>query len=400
MRILVLASFFPRPTNPTMGVWALRQILALNRLGNDLRVISMCDWVPRALVKVWNDPKLVSRASCPRHAVWDGLEVDYPRWPRYHSGPHSELAYAHPGPEMRFASLFARRAIRQIASDFAPDVVYAQGTIVNGTLGKDIAAQLDVPLVCQDRDHAEIRDCLRMPARRRHFAEIALASDAVVVVNSAMARLVSDVVPQVDPFVLPEGADLAPRGPERSGAPSVIFCAATLTPRKQIPLLIEAFALVAQDNPDVALRIAGEGPARDEIEARIEHHGLRNRVTLLGVLDHDQVLAEMAVADVFVLLSRDEPFAVVYVEAMAAGLPVVCTEDGGVTDFLQDGVHGCVVPDGDAGAAAAAILGLLENSGLRRMMGEAGRQLVEARLTWAANAQMLNGLFEEVRARR
>jgi glycosyltransferase involved in cell wall biosynthesis len=291
--------------------------------------------------------------------------------------------------------------VDRIVDGFRPDVIYAHGTVVNGALGLGPARRHGIPLVCHDHDHAEIRDCERLPARRRHFRAVAGGADALLVVNSQMVKMVSRVAPELRPQILPEGADIRPDPPTAHRTPGLaVFCASTFTARKQIPLLIEAFAQVAVAHPGARLRIAGDGPERPQVEERIARHGLQERVELLGFVDPDRVLAEMHQADVFALLSRDEPFATVYCEAMAARLPIVCTADGGITDAVRDGVHGRVVGPNDSTAAAEAINGLLADPAARRQMGEAGRQLVGSELTWDANARRAGDLFAQIVARR
>jgi glycosyltransferase involved in cell wall biosynthesis len=146
--------------------------------------------------------------------------------------------------------------------------------------------------------------------------------------------------------------------------------------------LIEAFA--AADVPVAHLLIAGQDSSptqhyRRRLEARIAELGLAERVVLAGW--RDDVPALMTVADVFAMPSTGEPFGLVYVEAMAMGLPIIALDDGGTPELVVHGAQGLLSRHGDAPALAANLRRLLLNEELRREMGESGRARVAARFT-------------------
>ena len=178
----------------------------------------------------------------------------------------------------------------------------------------------------------------------------------------------------------------------------IFFSAGMFVPRKGFLLLIEAFSRIAADYPDAILRIGGDGPQRPEIEATIQRLKMTGRVELLGLLPQKRIFQEMAWSDAFPLVSWDEPFATVYIEAMGAGVPIITASDGGINDVVRDRVHGLVVPPKDVAAAAGALKGMLSNDEGRRGMGRNARALVEEQLTWGANSRRMLELFEQATA--
>ena len=123
--------------------------------------------------------------------------------------------------------------------------------------------------------------------------------------------------------------------------------------------------------------LVGKLPKRreyfDALQALMYEEGFTpSEVVFTGHVDHDDLLACYAAADVFVSTSDYEGFGLVVVEAMSAGLPVVACAAGGVTDLVAHGSTGYLVAPGDAGAVAAQLAGLLDYDGLRREMGAAG----------------------------
>jgi glycosyltransferase involved in cell wall biosynthesis len=105
----------------------------------------------------------------------------------------------------------------------------------------------------------------------------------------------------------------------------------------------------------------------------------------------------MVWADCFALVGWDEPFATVYLEAMAAGTPVICCSDGGITDVLQNNVHGYTIPPRDITATAEALDRLLTQDVNRTELGRNAKQLVECELIWDKQIEKLLSLFEEAR---
>jgi sugar transferase (PEP-CTERM/EpsH1 system associated) len=130
-------------------------------------------------------------------------------------------------------------------------------------------------------------------------------------------------------------------------------------------------ALRARGRPVVAV-IAGDGPLRPELEARIARLGLRDAVRLLGHCpDVETILSGL---DIFVQSSTSEGMSNTILEAMASGLPVVATQVGGADEMIVDGQTGILVPAGEAGRLADALERLVSDESLRRAMGRAGQE--------------------------
>ncbi len=123
---------------------------------------------------------------------------------------------------------------------------------------------------------------------------------------------------------------------------------------KAFDILLQAVYMV----PGVYLWIAGEGPERADLEARIEGLVLYNRVKLLGWRDDRAALFKAA--DICVFPSRYEPFGTVFVQAWANHTPLIVTDADGPSQFVRDGDDGLIVPTDDPEALAAAIRYLAE----------------------------------------
>jgi glycosyltransferase involved in cell wall biosynthesis len=199
---------------------------------------------------------------------------------------------------------------------------------------------------------------------------------------------------------LPRQDSLDAGRPVELGDKLVVFSSGMFTERKGIPLLIEAFGRVATRHPSAVLRIAGDGPMRREIEASIAQNRVQDRVTLLGRIPHEEIFREMSWCDFFALVSWDEPFATVCLEAMISGRPIVACTDSGIADVVQDGVQGLLVPPKSVEATAEALDRLLTSQTERQGMGDQAKILANEHLTWTAKTRQLLRIFEDALAAR
>jgi glycosyltransferase involved in cell wall biosynthesis len=221
----------------------------------------------------------------------------------------------------------------------------------------------------------------------------------------AVSQFVADEVVEVfavDPdrvHVVPNGFDPVREGEAAAGrarvaAEQYILALGTVEPRKDLPLLVEAFDRIAQARDDVWLVVAGQdGWGAEDLTAAISraHHG--DRVVRTGWVD-DRARADLlAGARVFAYPSKYEGFGLAPLEAMAAGTPVVTTRVGALPEVVGDGAR--LVSSGDAEELGTALDSLLDDSDERVRLVDAGRARA-SRYSWDACAQGIVNLYRRL----
>lgn len=182
---------------------------------------------------------------------------------------------------------------------------------------------------------------------------------------------------------------------ERNGAP-VIAVVASCIPGKGHGILVRTITLLTARYPDLRVVCAGGGPLKEHLIAVASAAGAAQHFTWLGHVD--DVRPVLASADMLVHPSLSEALPYAIMEAMAAGLPVVAAEVGGVAELVVDGVTGLLVRPGDEQGLAAAVSRMLDDQLLRRSAGEAGRRRVMERFTMDRMVSDYERLYDEVRA--
>lgn len=182
---------------------------------------------------------------------------------------------------------------------------------------------------------------------------------------------------------------------ETSGREGVFLCIGRMDVEKGHLVLLEAFAKVRAQHPEVSLVLAGDGALRSMIEERIAELGLRDSVRITGWINSDQVRQEIRDCHVLVQPSFIEGLPVVIMEAMAQRRPVISTFVAGIPELVIPGENGWLVPAGTIDELAVAMEQSLSLPSLDMLgMCDAGYERVRARHHILTEAEKLRTLFQ------
>lgn len=173
-----------------------------------------------------------------------------------------------------------------------------------------------------------------------------------------------------------------------------------LTEVKGTKYLIEAISILSKNkNTEVKCKIIGDGPERKSLEEQCKKNNIENLVTFRGFIPHSEVSKELNQTSVFVGPSittqtgSKEGFGLVFIEAMAAGLPVIASRSGGIVDTVKDRVTGLLVEEKNSKKIAEYIIEMRDNASLRDELIKNGRELAK-QYSWENIAEEYSKLYE------
>ncbi len=218
-------------------------------------------------------------------------------------------------------------------------------------------------------------------------------ADCIVATSHAVAKQVR----RKPVLVVYPGVPFAPLRKQESCRPirdsRIVGTAGRLVPLKGVIHLIRAISLLRSEFPEIRLEIAGSGPDESVLREESRKLGLANCITFLG---WQSDLTSFFHWDVFALPSIEEGFGIALVEAMAAGLPVVATNVGGIPEIIEHGKTGFLVPPADSNALAAQLAKLLSDSGERQRIGQAACTCARKRFSQESMVSAVEAIYKQL----
>lgn len=410
MRVGVVVNAFPLLSQ----TFVIREIIGLIEMGHDVRIIGIRNSREQLVHPDIERYDLLSRtrfidammAEDP-HAAWQGPTA----WSELLAGVKHTVMNTVPqlrrvvgGPYPPSAAL--TRCLREALKD--REIVHCQfGGCGVSTL--PAAMELGLPLVVTFHGY-DLRHC--MHSGGRPFAELFAHSQCVIAISDHSREVLSRCgLPREKMLINPVGIDVASFEADRSdgrpstGRPSTgcsILTVARFCREKRLDRALRIIRGLRDSMPDrqISYRIVGDGPLAASLLRLRDRLGLQKEVTFLGSLDAGGVRDELAAADIFLLTSQHEVTPVVLMEAQASALPVVTTDAGAISEVVDDGVSGYVVPYRDMEGMLQRLQHLVSNPQLWPVMGSAGQRIAGDRFDSQKLVVRLTALYENLIAGR
>ena len=277
--------------------------------------------------------------------------------------------------------------------------VYASMIASAAAVAQTGFAGTGVPLVVTEHTEATWQGAKERLARRSAYRR---AAHVVAVSSRIRNRLVEEdgVLPEKT-TVVPNAVVAPGAGPDPRGAPEgipegwrgapLVGVVARLQPEKGVAGFLKAAARVRSFAPRARFVVVGDGPLREELEVLADRLGVARNVRFLGYRSDARSI--MAGLDVLVVPSSTEGSPLVVLEGMAAGLPIVASDVGGIPDQVRDGREGFLVPPNDPARLGDAILALLRDPHRARALGEAARRRAASEFSHAAMVRRIEAVY-------
>lgn len=356
-KLLVFTTLFPHSGRPNAGLFIRERMFRVGRQ-LPLIVVSPQPWFPFQGILQSFRPHF--RPGAPHHEIQDGIEVFYPR---FFSVPG--LFKSFDGLFMALGSLFLLRRLKQ-RFDF--DLIDAHFAYPDGYAAVLLGKWLQVPVTITLRG-TEV-PLSRIEGRRQLIIKALQLAARIFSVSASLKQHVVDMGIAASKIrVVGNGVDLIKfqgvnkdEARNKLGLPldiPVLISVGALVERKGFHRVIECLPNLCQQFPGLRyLIVGGAGPEGDwsqQLRQKVAELGLESHVIFLGPMLSQDLKVPLSAADVFVLATRNEGWANVFLEAMACGLPVVTTDVGGNAEVVSSKELGMVVPFGKAGELQAAL---------------------------------------------
>ena len=267
------------------------------------------------------------------------------------------------------------------------DVINTHFAVPTGPAGDVLARHAGIPNILSVHG-GDLFDPSKWMSPHRHWIlrflirRLLLRADRVVGQSkNTNANVGRFYAPEIKPDLIPLGIERPTINPAAradyglAGDDVLLVTVGRLVARKALEQLIDM--LPALRDRKAKLLVIGTGPEEEGLKAQAGGLGVEEHVRFLGALSDQEKFDVLGMSDLYVSSSQHEGFGLVFLEGMAAGLPVVCYDHGGQTDFLVDGETGYLVSLNERETLAARIRELVVDAARRQQIGDTNRSRVE-----------------------
>ncbi|HEX7455999.1 MAG TPA: glycosyltransferase family 4 protein [Candidatus Nanoarchaeia archaeon] len=395
MKLLVLSHMFPNRHAPFFGVFVCEQLKALDRLGVSARVISPVPFSPRIL---WFNKKWKNYGDIPLEEDIDGIKVSRPRYLAF----PKRIMFEKSG---WFYYLGIRKFLREILKDLQINLIHSHSALPDGQAALYIKKRLNIPYVLTIHGD-DLQNTIYQGRSRKGAIEKVIKESAItIVVSNKLNKIVEEHFPEVPGnkvVVIGNGIDqnvfksLPKRFPRKREF--MILSVGHLIKIKGHDIFLQVLAKLVKKYT-IKYNIVGGGAERSNLEKIVKDKNLGRIVNFFGPQPHEEIPKFMKEADLFVLPSWKEGFGIVYLEAMASGLPVIGCKGQGVEDFVKDGEAGFLVKPKDSNDLYTACAKILSNQKLYEQMSKKAIKIA-SNYTWQKNAERTLQVYKQVSGKK
>ena len=394
MKVLVISHMYPSSFNEVYGIFVHEQVKSLINLGIEVKVISPVPWAPfpvNIMSEKWKRYSII-----PDYTIWKGIPVWYPR----HITFPKALFFESSGERMYKG---IKAIVKDIYQDFKFDLIHAHVALPDGYAAMKIAEDFNVPYVVTIHGKDFYTTIKKNNKCKVFVKEVLENAEKIIVVSNELKKIavknfgdnkkikvIGNGIP-ISKIINMKNSDYKSKMKNK-----ILLSVSYLIKRKGIEYNLKAFRSLTDKYPDLIYQIIGDGIERKNLKVLSKELGISEKVEFLGMLSHEDVMEYMVQANIFSLPSWNEAFGVVYIEAMAHGMPVIGCKGEGIEDFVENGKTGMLVNPKDVSSLTETMDYLLSNPDKAKEMGERARKMVLENYTWEKNAEKTNKLYKEV----
>ncbi len=399
LTVVEISECFPNKYKPVTGEFILQHVKALSAYCRvitlvPLRYIPVRELTSKGPAKTFSEiSKWYSSLSKTGDYTEGNLSViyfGYVSLPR----PYFESA------DVRLINFFFYSKLKNILKDLKADIIYCNWLRPWSELSARLAEEFGIPFII---DHHEDIPTLKklFPDSFHNFLKQFERADRVIVHSSVNKKELEDEnlnIKNISTVYLGQNfsAESKPKAFDLNN-PKLVCISHLYERRKNIDVLIKALAHIKSSGyNNFSLIIAGDGNLRQEYEDLATRLVVRDQINFTGSKSQAEIGKILEGSDIFILPSFPEAFGVVFIEALAKGLPVItCEGNGGGEELKQLGYPAVLVKPDSPENLSEAVIELSKDKVKMALMSEKGKQIVSKYFTWEKNAESSVSIIEE-----
>lgn len=390
MRILVYSKMFPRPGNDSFGSYVYEQVSELIKLGGEIKIVSPRIYIPKCFGILGGKFKKYALAG--NQYLYGNLIVDSPPciWTKEIGNSVPELKYG-------IYKYSMEKKLLEACRNFKPDILYSLDPLLDGRLCVEIGNRLKIPVILIEHSVPEnYRNLVGNTCSIRIYAEVVKSAAYTVFVTNSQKRLFECMIGEkIKGTVIYNGfrQECVTSATKKKEKTFSFISVGFLEDRKGYPTVFKAIQLLKEKTKrKFRWVILGDGYERRRYEEMAKGLGLEENVEFKGIVSHKEVYAYLRESDLFVLPSYEEAFGIVYLEAMSCGIPVVGTEGEGISDLIENGKNGYLVPRNNASALYRIMRHVMDCPEEAALVSQKGLETIQD-MTWKKNAENMYQVF-------
>lgn len=350
IHILIIPSWYPQKAGDIGGSFFREQALALSKKGHKVGVIAPSMYSLKDWKSIVFEPHSVQFENDKGVLTYRQQRVNYTPWLK-------DITRA------RRVRIGTRLVDKYVIDNGVPDIVHVHSLINAGFIAYKVKQKYGIPYIVTEHSTAFARGLVDkktikrlMPVIESSTRNIAVSNEFKNLLENTFKNNKWEYIPNIVNDVFLEFKLQVDSKDESFTFINICL----LDGKKRVDILIQSFAKAFKGNPNIKLKLGGDGPIKSSLEELAKCEGISEQVTFLGALERGQVKEEIAKSDAFVLSSEYETFGVVIIEALALGKPVVATRCGGPESIIVPEV-GYLVDKNSVECLAQGMIELYEN---------------------------------------
>lgn len=398
MKVLIISHMYPSTFNSMAGIFVHQQVKTLKKKGVDVKVVSPVPIAPFPLNLI--SKKWARYREIPYKANIQGVEIFYPRYLEFPKG----IMFDKSG---FFMSMGIKSLIKKIYKDFKFDLIHSHVAVPDGYAGMILNKEFKAPHVVTIHGQDFQNTINKNIKCKKALFNVLNHVDKIITVSNKLKNVVKHEEFYNKIEVVNNGIDKDYIDVDKIHKNYIeqnrinkklikILSVSNLKETKGIHINLKAIAKLKEIYPNILYDIIGEGEYKTNLETLVKELCLEENVSFLGKLEHKEVINSMKQYDIFSLPSYKEGFGMVYIEAMAQGLPVIGVKDEGIEDAIENGVNGFLVERRNVAELVEIMDFIIKNPEKRINIGQCAIETVSNKFTWDVNADKMISIYNKI----